>query len=84
MKQIQNELKQLKKEIAQIKVFCEAIVDGNTRDGELGDVPLKNMGAMIYRKSQPWFRAMDNLRVNIIKNLVNLDRRLTKLEEKLK
>jgi hypothetical protein len=84
MSQIQNDLKQLQKQIAQIKVFCEAVADAHIQGGNLRDILHKNMSGLIYRKSQPWFHDLDVLRVNMIKSMLQMDERIRKLEEKAK
>jgi len=81
MSQIQDDLKQLQKEIAQIKIFCEAVADSNSQGGQLRDILHKNMSELVYRKSQPWYQDLDSLTVNVVKQLTKFDRRIRRLEE---
>ena len=82
MSQVQDDLKQLQEQVKQIKIFCEAVADANSQGGQLRDILHKNMGALVYRKSQPWFKDLDEFRAKIIHNLLIVDERITKLEDK--
>ncbi len=84
MSQIQEDLKQLQEQVKQIKIFCEAVADSNSQGGQLRDILHKNMSELLYRKSQPWYQDLDNLTVNIVKQLSKFDRRIKRLEEKLR
>jgi hypothetical protein len=81
MSQMQNDLKQLQNQIKQIKVFCEAVADAHGQAGQLRDILHKNMNELIYRKSQPWFKDLDDLKVSMIKSMLQIDERIKKLEE---
>ena len=82
MSQIHDDLKQLQKQIEQMRVFCEAVADAHSQGGKLRDILHKNMGALVYRKSQPWFKDLNEFRSKIIHNLLIVDERITKLEDK--
>ena len=81
---MQNDLKQLQKQIKQIRVFCEAVADAHSQVGQLRDILHKNINELVYRKSQPWYQDLDNLTVNVIKQLSKFERRIKRLEEKMK
>jgi hypothetical protein len=84
MSQIQDDLKQLQDQVKQIKIFCEAVADSNSQGGQLRDILHKSMSELVYRKNQPWYQDLDCLTVNMVKQLTKFDRRIRKLEEKVK
>ncbi len=79
-----NDLKQLQKQIKQIRVFCEAVADAHHQGGQLREILHKNINELVYRKSQPWYQDLDCLTVSIARNMTNLDKRIRRLEEKMK
>ena len=81
---MQNDLKQLQNQVKQIKVFCEAVADAHHQGGQLRDILHKNMNELIYKKSQPWYQDIDSLTVSVVKNMLKLDKRIRRLEEKIK
>ena len=84
MSQMHEDLKQLQKQIKQIRVFCEAVADAHSQGGQLREILHKNMNELLYRKSQPWYQDLDNLTVSVIRQLTNFEKRLRRLEEKMK
>lgn len=84
MSQIQNDFKQLQEQVKQIKIFCEAVADAHSQGGQLREILHKSMSELIYRKSQPWYQDLDCLTVNIVKQLSKFDRRIKRLEEKMR
>ena len=84
MSHMHEELKQLQKQIKQIKIFCEAVADSNSQGAQLRDILHKNISKQVYRKDQPWHQALDNLTVNVVKQLIKFDTRIKRLEEKMK
>jgi hypothetical protein len=81
MSKTHSDLEQLRQQIGQIKVFCEAVADAHSQSGQLRDILHKNMNGLIYRKSQPWYQDLDSLTINVVKKLSSLDRRIRKLED---
>ena len=82
MGQVQSDLKRLQEQVRQIKTFCEAVADSNSKGAEMRDILHKNLSEQVYRKNQPWHETLDNLTVNIVKQLTKFDKRIKKLEEK--
>ena len=82
MNDLRDDLNQLKKEVQQIKIFCEAVADAHAKNAILKDILHKNIGGLIYRKSQPWSDDLAFLREAVEKFLEAMDYRLKILEEK--
>ncbi len=80
---MEKDLKQLQKQIKQIRVFCEAVADAHSQSGQLRDILHKNMNELVYRKSQPWYQDIDSLTVSVVKNMLKLEKRIRRLEEKI-
>jgi hypothetical protein len=81
---MQNDLKQLQNQVKQIRVFCEAVADAHHQGGQLREILHKNINELIYRRSQPWYQDIDNLTVSVVKQLTKFEKRLRRLEEKIK
>ena len=84
MSQLHNDLKQLQNQVKKIKVFCEAVADAHSQSGQLREILHKEMGELIYKKSQPWYQDLDRLGVNLVRNMASLDKRIRRLEDKMK
>ena len=82
MEAYRQELKQLKEEVEQIRIFCEAVADAHAQSAKLREILHKEMGYLIYKKSQPWYDDLCLFNKVVVKSLKKFDDRLTKIENK--
>ena len=82
MDNLRSDVKQLKKEMQQIRIFCEAVADAHAQSAKLREILHKEMGFLIYKKSQPWYEDLSVLNQSVIKALQSFDKRLKAFENR--
>ena len=82
MEKLANDIKRLEEQLKKMRIFCEAVADCHAQSAKLRDILHKEMGLMIYKKSQPWYDDLSTMNQAVITALKNFDKRLRKIENK--
>ena len=78
------EFKKMQKEVAQIKIYLEALTSILGRCGQLPDILHKNMSGLIYRKNQPWKDDIFMVHECIKKAMESINYRFKVIDDELK
>jgi hypothetical protein len=82
MDKVLKELKEFRKEIEKIKIFCEVVAEEHDHMPHLRHMWFEGGGNLTYRQNKPWHNDMNTLCNKIMKEFLEFERRIGRLENK--